>query len=135
MVDQAVRDDVLAPEMLTMAEVARRLHAHPNSVRRWANQGLLKCYRFGMRGDRRFWSDKVDQFVRPAAEFEHNGNNGHSCANGGNGYANGGNETGNSGDAQGSGDDTPGNSGDAQDSSGEPGNSGDARKGQGKGGK
>ena len=92
MVDQAVRDDVLAPEMLTMAAVARRLHAHPNSVRRWANQGLLKCYRFGMRGDRRFWSDDVDQFVRPAAEFDHNSNNGHSYANGGNGYANGGNE-------------------------------------------
>ena len=85
MVDQALRYDILAPDMLTIAEVARRLHAHPNSVRRWANQGLLKCYRFGMRGDRRFQSDEVAQFVRPAAEFDHNAGNGHSYANGANG--------------------------------------------------
>ena len=82
MVDQAVNNAIYAPEMLTIAEVARRLHAHPNSVRRWANQGLLKCYRFGMRGDRRFRSDEVDQFVRPAAEFQHNGNGGNGHPNG-----------------------------------------------------
>jgi len=76
MVDQAVSNEVLAPEMLTIAEVARRLHAHPNSVRRWANQGLLKCYRFGMRGDRRFLSDEVDAFLRPGTEFHANGDNG-----------------------------------------------------------
>lgn len=57
-----------APEMLTITEVARRLNAHPNSVRRWADQGLLQCYRYGVRGDRRFRSDEVEQLLHnPAA--------------------------------------------------------------------
>ena len=50
-------------DLLTMAEVAQRLHAHPHSVRRWADAGLLNCYRIGIRGDRRFQPDDVDKFL------------------------------------------------------------------------
>ena len=91
MVDQAIRNEAFAPEMLTIAEVARRLHAHPNSVRRWANQGLLPCYRFGVRGDRRFRADEVDQFVRTPTRYYPNGENGHDRHNGDSGlyYRNG----------------------------------------------
>ena len=49
--------------LLTVAEVAQRLHAHPHSVRRWADAGLLNCYRIGVRGDRRFQPEDVDAFL------------------------------------------------------------------------
>ena len=50
-------------ELLTISEIARLLHAHPNSVRRWTNEGLLKCYRVGKRGDRRFAASDVNEFL------------------------------------------------------------------------
>ena len=49
--------------LLTVAEVAQRLYAHPHSVRRWADAGLLNCYRIGIRGDRRFQPDEVEEFL------------------------------------------------------------------------
>jgi len=49
--------------LLTVAEVAKRLHAHPHSVRRWADTGLLHRYRIGIRGDRRFLPDDVEEFL------------------------------------------------------------------------
>ena len=49
--------------LLTVAQVARLLNAHPHSVRRWADSGLLPCYRIGVRGDRRFSPDDIDQFL------------------------------------------------------------------------
>ncbi len=44
--------------MMTTSEVARLLKVHINTVRRWSDQGILKAYRVGSRGDRRF--DKAD---------------------------------------------------------------------------
>ena len=64
--------------MLTINEVATILHAHPSSVRRWAKQGLIKCYRVGMRGDRRFKPEHVDEFIQAGAEVYRNGNGDHS---------------------------------------------------------
>ncbi len=44
-----------------------RLHLHlhdlSQSVRRWADAGLLDCYRIGIRGDRRFLADDVEEFL------------------------------------------------------------------------
>jgi excisionase family DNA binding protein len=40
--------------MLTTSEVARLLNVHINTVRRWTNYGILRTYRIGSRGDRRF---------------------------------------------------------------------------------
>ncbi len=56
--------------MLTIREVSQILHIHSNTVRRWANQGLLKAYRVTSRGDRRF---KQEDIVRFLAEFNGNG--------------------------------------------------------------
>lgn len=89
MVDQLVRPETYFGEMLTIAQVSRRLHAHPNSVRRWANQGLLKCYRFGLRGDRRFSASDVEQFLQSGYHLFRNGGDGQGYHNGNNG--NGGN--------------------------------------------
>ena len=60
--------------MLTIKEVAGMLHAHPSSVRRWVKQGLIQCYRVGMRGDRRFKAEHVEDFIQAGAEYYHNGN-------------------------------------------------------------
>ena len=51
--------------MLTTTEVAHLLHVHPNTVRRWANKGLLPAYRLGTRGDRRFKWEEVEAFIEP----------------------------------------------------------------------
>ena len=48
---------------LTAAEVAELLNVHVNTVRRWSNMGLLKSYRLGPRGDRRFRLEDVMAFV------------------------------------------------------------------------
>jgi excisionase family DNA binding protein len=52
--------------MLTVREVARLLHVHPNTLRRWSNKGRIKAYRITPRGDRRF---KREEIVRYLAEL------------------------------------------------------------------
>jgi excisionase family DNA binding protein len=54
--------------MLTTSEVARILNVHINTVRRWSNQGALKSYRIGSRGDRRFRKDDVDALLNNNGE-------------------------------------------------------------------
>jgi len=41
-------------DMLTTGEVARLFNVYPGTVRRWSNQGIIKAYRIGPRGERRF---------------------------------------------------------------------------------
>jgi excisionase family DNA binding protein len=45
--------------MLTTSGVANILNLHINTVRRWSDQGVLKSYRIGPRGDRRFMRNDV----------------------------------------------------------------------------
>ncbi len=49
--------------MLTISEVAQLLNVHINTVRRWSNQGILKAYRLGSRGDRRFRQEDIASFL------------------------------------------------------------------------
>lgn len=49
--------------MLTVKEVADYLHVHINTVRKWSDEGILKSYRIGPRGDRRFNSQDVEYFI------------------------------------------------------------------------
>ncbi len=49
--------------MLTIAETAHLLNVHINTVRRWSDQGMLKSYRIGTRGDRRFHREDIDSFL------------------------------------------------------------------------
>jgi excisionase family DNA binding protein len=49
--------------MLTTSDVARLLNIHINTVRRWSNQGILKAYRIGSRGDRRFREEDIVSFL------------------------------------------------------------------------
>jgi len=45
--------------MLTVREVSRLLHVHSNTLRRWSDQGIIKAYRIGPRGDRRFRPEDI----------------------------------------------------------------------------
>ena len=44
---------------LTTGEVARIFNVHASTIRRWSQQGILKAYRTGSRGDRRFRREDV----------------------------------------------------------------------------
>lgn len=54
--------------MLTTTGVARLLNVHINTVRRWSNRGILKAYRIGPRGDRRFKREEIDSFLTEGFE-------------------------------------------------------------------
>ncbi|MCX6819045.1 MAG: helix-turn-helix domain-containing protein [Candidatus Aenigmarchaeota archaeon] len=45
--------------MLTVREVSRLLHVHTNTLRRWSDDGVIKAYRIGPRGDRRFRPEDI----------------------------------------------------------------------------
>jgi excisionase family DNA binding protein len=49
--------------MLTTRQLARLLNVHINTVRRWDDRGILKAYRIGPRGDRRFSKEDVALFL------------------------------------------------------------------------
>jgi excisionase family DNA binding protein len=49
--------------LLTLREVARMLRIHPNTLRRWSNEGRIRAYRINSRGDRRFKREEVARFV------------------------------------------------------------------------
>ena len=53
--------------MLTTTDLPHLLHVHPNTVRHWADGGLLPVYRLGIRRDRRFKREDVDSFLEQNA--------------------------------------------------------------------
>ena len=50
-------------ELLTVREVARLFHIHPNTLRRWSNDGRIRAYRITPRGDRRFKREEIARFL------------------------------------------------------------------------
>jgi excisionase family DNA binding protein len=51
------------PELLSLAEASEILKAHPNSLRKWDREGILKAVRFGKRGDRRYRREDIEKFI------------------------------------------------------------------------
>ena len=49
--------------LLTVREVARLLHVHPNTLRRWSDRGRIRAYRITPRGDRRFKHEEILRFL------------------------------------------------------------------------
>jgi len=45
--------------LMTTSEVARMLHIHINTARRWSNRGVLRSCRVGPRRDRRFRREDI----------------------------------------------------------------------------
>jgi excisionase family DNA binding protein len=60
--EQNNQQDRPASTMLTAGEVARILNVHVSTVRRWSEQGKIKSYRVGPRGERRFRREDVAVF-------------------------------------------------------------------------
>jgi len=56
--------------MLRAGDVARLLGVHVNTVRRWEGKGILKAYRVGPRGDRRFRREDIDAFLNEEKNAE-----------------------------------------------------------------
>ena len=50
-------------DMLTIREVARLFHIHPNTLRRWSNNGRIRAYRINVRGDRRYNREEIAKFL------------------------------------------------------------------------
>jgi excisionase family DNA binding protein len=55
----AMMKNNLTNSMLTVREVSQILHVHSNTLRRWSDLGLIKAYRIGPRGDRRFRQEDI----------------------------------------------------------------------------
>ena len=59
-----MEDSACIEPMLTASDVARIMHVHINTVRRWSNQGSLKTYYIGSRCDRRYYREDLYHFIR-----------------------------------------------------------------------
>jgi len=56
-------EDEHISDMLTIREVARIFHVHPNTLRRWSNDGRIRAYRITSRGDRRYKREEIVRFL------------------------------------------------------------------------
>ena len=61
--EKAMVSDDNMDDMLTVSEVARLLHVHPNTLRRWSNKGRIRSYRINPRGDRRYRLRDIEGFL------------------------------------------------------------------------
>jgi excisionase family DNA binding protein len=50
-------------DILTLQQAASVLHVHPNTLRNWDNEGVLKAVRYGKRGDRRYKKEDLIQIL------------------------------------------------------------------------
>jgi excisionase family DNA binding protein len=66
-----VRYDKL-DKMLRVSDVTEILHVHPNTLRRWSEQGKIVAYRIGSRGDRRFRQSDIARFIAEFDQFKQN---------------------------------------------------------------
>lgn len=48
---------------LSTGDVAHLLNIHTNTVRRWSRTGILKTFRIGPRGDRRFRRQDITRLI------------------------------------------------------------------------
>jgi excisionase family DNA binding protein len=64
-------DENQRSRLLTIRQASRLLNVHPNTIRRWSDEGIIKSYRIGPRGDRRFRLEDVNRLI--VGKTENNG--------------------------------------------------------------
>ena len=64
-------NDLKSLNLLTVGQVARLLHIHPNTVRRLSQKGILESYRIGSRGDRRFRKEDINLYLFKSWLFDY----------------------------------------------------------------
>jgi excisionase family DNA binding protein len=57
-------------KMLSVKEVTELIHIHPNTLRRWSEQGLIVAYRINTRGDRRYKKRDIEDFLKEFNPFK-----------------------------------------------------------------
>lgn len=67
--EKAMDSDERMDSMLTVNEVSRILHVHPNTLRRWTKNGRIRAYRIAPRGDRRFKREEITRFLAEEESF------------------------------------------------------------------
>lgn len=50
-------------ELLTLKEACEILKVHPNTLRQWDKKGILKAIRFGIRKDRRYRKEDIQNLL------------------------------------------------------------------------
>ena len=63
------------PDILTLKQACEVLNCHPNTLRNWDNQGLVKPIRFGKRGDRRFKREDILKLINATERRNKNATN------------------------------------------------------------
>ena len=56
--------DISIDGVLTIRQACQLLNVHPNTLRRWASCGLVRAYRLGPRGERRFKRCDVEALLK-----------------------------------------------------------------------
>jgi len=62
MKNQAKKDGL--PNILTLKQACEFLNCHPNTLRNWDNQDILKAIRCGKRGDRRYKKEDILKLIK-----------------------------------------------------------------------
>lgn len=51
------------PDIMTLQQASDVLNCHPNTLRKWDNNNVLKALRFGTRKDRRYHKEEIIRFL------------------------------------------------------------------------
>jgi len=62
--DSDLEIEVTTDQTLSVSGVSKLLNVHPNTVRLWADKGLIPFHREGSRGDRKFLREDLDAYLR-----------------------------------------------------------------------
>jgi len=68
--EHVVATNIQDGAMLTIREVSQILHVHSNTLRRWSDQGIIRAYRIGPRGDRRFKREDIVSILQNEKQIE-----------------------------------------------------------------
>lgn len=56
------------PELLTLQEACKLLKKHPNTLRKWDEQSVLKAIRIGPRGDRMYKKEDILKLINKSSK-------------------------------------------------------------------